>query len=81
MNALNIISHTQFTSEQAVALLHREVAQRSVAKRDQLKNENIGLVVGVLSINDEMEVVVKQLSDVGQYTASEFHKKFEVVPD
>ena len=81
MNAIEFIRPNQFSTEQAVKLLHREVVQKKVPKNLQLKNENVGVVVGVLAINDEIELVIRQLSGLTQYNAHEFYQLFEVAPE
>lgn len=73
-----------FDLEEAVKLIYRVVVNRPEKEGEAIKNipiELLGLVSGVLTLNDNIEVVVKLYDGVYQFTKPEFEEKFMIVED
>jgi len=71
-----------FDLEEAVNLIYRVVVNRPKKKYKNIKNmpvEMLGFVSGVLTLNDNIEVVVKLYDGVYQFTKPEFEEKFMLV--
>jgi len=69
-----------FTIEEATALLN----QHMIRERDIKKKPNpqhIGFVAGVLTLNDEIEIVVKFFDEVLQFTKSEYQSQLVQLND
>lgn len=66
-----------FTLGDATKLMHHEVIRKADKDKPQTI-ERIGIVSGVLSINDQIEVVVKFYSCIEQFTEAEFESKLIV---
>lgn len=67
-----------FTLEEATKLIYQEV----VKKKDHNKPktiENIGIVSGVLTLNDEIEIVVQFFGEMGQFVKDEFESQLVIV--
>ncbi|MBL4682363.1 MAG: hypothetical protein JKY88_16800 [Pseudomonadales bacterium] len=82
MNIQNIQGSTdkdQFTTKQAFKLMDALVHR--LQDNGKIKGDvaNIGVVSGILSINEEIEVVVKFLDGLNQYTKSEFEESLILV--
>lgn len=60
-----------FTLDEAVQLLHREVMQKH-EKNNPQSVKNIGVISGLLTLHDEIELVVKFLDRIEPYTKAEF---------
>jgi hypothetical protein len=60
-----------FTLEKAVKLMHHEVIRKSDKDKPQ-SIEIIGVISGILTINDQMEIVVQFYGGVEQFTEAEF---------
>jgi len=71
-----------FTKEEAFQLLNHEVLKNSDGAH--IKNpplEKIGLVVGILTMNDEVEVLVKFREGMDQLCKAELCGDYIVLPD
>lgn len=69
-----------YTLEEATAMIHAEV----VFKEDYSRNppiEKRGFVAGVISLNDEIELLVKFDDNLIQVTKAAFEDKIAVLPD
>jgi hypothetical protein len=61
----------QFTIDEAYTLMDAFVARNSITGiPDEVSN--IGIVCGLLKLNDEVEVVVKFLDGLNQFTKEEY---------
>lgn len=60
-----------FTLEEATKLIYQEVVKKEDLHKPRTI-ENIGIVSGVLALNDELEVVVQFYSEMQQYIKEEF---------
>ncbi|OMH28141.1 hypothetical protein BGP75_22410 [Motiliproteus sp. MSK22-1] len=72
----------RFTIEEAVAVLNREVVR--LRDRTCLPNppiEKIGVVVGVLTMNEQIEVIVRFIDEMEQLCKTEFCGDFILVED
>lgn len=67
-----------FTLKDATKLMHQEVMYKKDMNKPRTL-ENIGIVSGVLHLNEEMEVVVQFYERIVQFTQSEFEELIEVV--
>ena len=70
----------EFTLEEAMLLIYRHVVLKknlpaSFAKPDVTK---LGHVCGVLTLNDQIEVVVKFHDELKQFTKEEFNKEVQL---
>lgn len=79
MNHKNQISSAEFTVEEVIKLINFPVVK--IERGDNFLPENIGLVVGVLTLNEQVEVVVKFIDRVSQFTKSEFFRHYRVLHD
>lgn len=68
-----------FTIEEVVALLNLTVIKQN--RSHHYQPENIGLIVGVLTLNDEVEMVIKFVDHVTQFTKREFNKQYRVIQE
>lgn len=66
-----------FTVEQAAALLHATVVRLDVS--DPISITDIGVVCGLLLLNDEVEIVIKFADRISQYTRFEYLDQFRQV--
>ncbi len=69
------IKNMTFTHAEAVELIHCAVHPLDT---ESPTISQIGVVVGLLDMNDEVELIVKFQSSVSQFTKSEFVTKFQV---
>lgn len=70
---------SQFSVAEVVELLNYPVIKSD--RGTQFLPENIGLIVGVLVLNDEVEMVVKFVDRVTQFTKTEFYHLYRVIRD
>lgn len=70
-----------FSIEEATGYLNHEVVRKGEDRKGKSIVETHGIVVGLLVMNDELELVVKWSEGIQQYMKSEFFKKLEVVDD
>ncbi|WP_144391753.1 hypothetical protein [Pleionea sediminis] len=75
--------NNQFELDEAVKLMHCHVAKKCNSKRNKkkLRTEEIGIVVGLLVINEEVEIVLKFLQGMKQVTKAEFNDSFILLDD
>ncbi|KZZ78000.1 hypothetical protein A3765_08430 [Oleiphilus sp. HI0130] len=67
-----------FTLEEATKHMHQEVMLKT--KKGQNQNlKNIGLVLGILHLNEEIELVVQFYEKAQQFTKSEFESQLDVI--
>ncbi len=79
MNQKNHLQSAEFSIKEVVALLNYTVIKHD--KGDHFVPENLGIICGVLTLNNEVEMVVKFIDRVGQFTKSEFNKHYRVIRD
>lgn len=76
---------SEFTLEEAVKLIYQHVVLRSALdpqKPDQAPSlASIGHICGVLTLNDQIEVVVKFLDAMRQFTKAEFDAQVVTLVD
>lgn len=73
----------EFSLEEAVKLINRIVVNRPQQHYENIKRdmpiEMLGIISGLLTLNDEIEVVVKLHTEIGQYNKAEFEETFMLV--
>jgi len=67
-----------YTLEEAVKLMHQEVMYKKDLNKPRTL-ENIGIVSGILHLNEEIELVVQFYERMAQFTQSEFEELIQVV--
>ncbi|MEP4545668.1 MAG: hypothetical protein ABJ000_05755 [Saccharospirillum sp.] len=70
-----------FSLKEAVTYLNFPVADKAKTATQRYKISELGIIVGVLTMNDEVELIIKIADGVEQLTRSEFTARFEVVND
>lgn len=73
-----LIGPIGFTLEDAFALLNEVVTDHNVT---QPGIDQLGIVAGLLVLNEEPEVVVKFMHSIEQFNHAEFHARFRIVKD
>ena len=71
----------QFDLQEAFGLINKTVLAKDTWCVAQQTVQSIGIVVGVLSLNEEVEVVVKFMDRVVQFTKREFTEEIEALAD
>lgn len=67
-----------FTLEEATKLMHQEVMLKD--KKSEAKTlNNTGLVLGILHLNEEIELVVQFYQKAQQFNKSEFESQLDVI--
>lgn len=79
MNQKSQTNTAEFTIQEVVALINYTVIKHD--RGDHFVPENLGIICGVLTLNQEIEMVVKFVDRVGQFTKSEFNKNYRVIRD
>lgn len=79
MNQKATNQNQHFTIHEVVSLINRPVIRHD--RGDQFIPSNIGLVVGVVTLNQEVEMVVKFIDRVTQFTKAEFNKHYRVIQE
>lgn len=69
----------QFTQEEAVNLLNSHVVKKGDEKKAKTSIQYIGFVAGVLTLNDEIEVVIKFPNKLLQLTKIAFKSKYLLI--
>ena len=64
-----------FSHDEAISLIHSAVYPRT---SPDPSIGDIGVVVGLLDMNDEVELIIKFQSSVSQYTKSELISQFVI---
>jgi hypothetical protein len=67
-----------FTLEEATKLMYQEVVKKENQHKPKTV-ERVGVVLGVLSLNDEIEVVVQFLGEMEQFVKDEFESQLVIV--
>ena len=70
---MNVSAH--FSLEEAFALLNRIVSPKGVCSPEI---SDLGVVVGLLTLNEEPELIVKRLDALEQLNRDEFEARFIV---
>lgn len=68
---------SEFSVEDATALLHSTVIKLDA--QEPFSISDIGIVCGLLTFNDEVEIVIKFADQLGQYTRSEYELTFRQI--
>lgn len=69
----------QFTPEDAFELLNSHVVKKEDEQNKNLAIEQIGFVAGVITLNDEVEVMVKFPNELIQLTKIAFTEKLTLL--
>jgi len=69
----------QFTQEEAVNLLNSHVVKKGDEEKAKTSIEYIGFIAGVLTLNDEIEVVIKFPNKLSQFTKIAFNNNFSLI--
>lgn len=67
-----------FELQEACQLLDQYVLRKTSMPKPE---QNIGRVAGVLTVNEDIEVVVKFLNEITQFTKAEFDAELEMLDD
>ena len=70
-----------FKKEEALGYLHSEVVRKGEDRKGKSIVETHGVVIGLLVLNDEIELVVKWADGIKQYMKSEFLRQLDVEND
>jgi hypothetical protein len=81
MQPIESISGHSFTIESAVQYIHYSVAERSIPASERYKPSRCGVIVGLLDMNEEVELIIQFGDQVRQFTLSEVRAKLEIVDD
>jgi hypothetical protein len=77
MKPKTIKHNDKFAIDEVVKLINMTVIRNNLD--DKFKPENLGIIVGVLTLNDEVEMVVKFIDRITQFTKSEFSRNYKVL--
>ena len=77
MNPKTTNQNNKFTIDEIVKLINLTVVRNDLG--DSFKPENLGIIVGVLTLNDEVEMVVKFIDRISQFTKNEFQRNYKVL--
>jgi hypothetical protein len=69
----------QFTTKEAFELLNSHVVKKEDEDNENLAIDKIGFVAGVLTLNDEVELMVKFPKEVIQLTKTTFIEKISLL--
>ena len=69
----------QFTLQEAFELLNSHVVKKEDADNENLAIDQIGFVAGVLTLNDEVELMVKFPKEVIQLTKVKFSEQMSLL--
>lgn len=70
----------EFTLEEAVALIYRHaVLKKNAEKARQPDITQIGHICGVLTLNDQIEIVIKFHDELRQFTKQEFEAEVKLL--
>ena len=75
------MENNQFTLEEAFLLINKIVLERDRVHIGGKEVASLGTVVGLLTMNDEIELVVKFSTRLSQLTKEEFSQQIEAVTD
>ncbi|CAM3730989.1 hypothetical protein [Rheinheimera salexigens] len=79
MNQITTNQQQSFSIDEVVNLINKPVIRHN--RGDKFVPENIGLVVGVVTLNEEVEMVVKFIDRITQFTKTEFNKSYRVIKE
>ncbi|WP_441002635.1 hypothetical protein [Pseudocolwellia agarivorans] len=69
----------QFTQKEACKLLNSHVIKKENESNENLAIEDIGFIAGVITLNDEIEVMVKFPDELLQLSKLTFNKKISLL--
>jgi hypothetical protein len=69
----------QFTPQEAFELLNSHVVKKEDEKNKNLPIEKIGFVAGVITLNDEVEVMIKFPKELIQLTKTAFAEQMSLL--
>jgi len=69
----------QFTPQDAFELLNSHVVKKADENNKNLPIEKIGFVAGVITLNDEVEVMIKFPKELIQLTKETFEKQMTLL--
>jgi hypothetical protein len=69
----------QFTQKEACELLNSHVIKKENESNENLAIEDIGFIAGVITLNDEIEVMVKFPDELLQLSKSTFNKNISLL--
>ncbi|PTY38073.1 hypothetical protein BGP77_16610 [Saccharospirillum sp. MSK14-1] len=81
MQPIKTLLTPTFSIESAVQYLNYTVAERTKPESERYRPSQRGVIVGVLTMNDEVELIIKFMEGVRQYTLSEVRASLEVIDD
>jgi len=86
MNASRVIetfgSWGGYTLEEAVSLMNLHVVKKEHFKKNKTPDiEKLGYIAGVVSLNDEIEVIVKFHEEMLQLTKEAVSQQIHIIPD
>jgi len=72
----------QFNLKEACSLMCREIVRNEDAELlPNPPHSKVGIIVGVLAVNDEIELVIKFSEGMDQLTKTEFCADYKLVPE
>jgi len=69
----------QFTSQSAFELLNSHVVKKGDENKKNLPIDKIGFVAGVITLNDEVEVMIKFSNELIQLTKTSFAEQITLL--
>ncbi len=69
----------QFTAKEAFELLNSHVVKKENEKNKSLAIDQIGFIAGVITLNDEVEVMVKFPKEIIQLTKTSFTEQMSLL--
>lgn len=71
-----------YTLEEAVSLMNLHVVKKEHVKKNKPPAiENLGYIAGVVSLNDEIEIIVKFHDEMLQLTKEAVTEQIHILPD
>lgn len=69
----------QFTTKEAFELLNSHVVKKEDEDNENLAIDKIGFIAGVITLNDEVEVMVKFPKEIIQLTEIQFSQRISLL--
>jgi hypothetical protein len=69
----------QFTPQEAFKLLNSHVVKKGNEEKAESSIQFVGFVAGIISLNDEIEVVIKFPNELLQLTKTHFYQKITLL--